>query len=327
MSMVTLKYNQTGDKRLPFVKAIAEILGVKPKYTGVPRCAYIIDFVTVNREGNIEVDSRVDNAKRSSLMQKLTARGYTAEKEASPSDPLPQAVEERIPSAQMNSLQASETMPENNQSEEEQPIPSSRENIESGTIFDVSGQTEDANEITDQPQTGQPAENEPSVSEPPQTEQAAEAEPVGTTISVPRDIFTDLGLENLKKILWAKGELICQALDISSTDIEVTDETVNFPWFGELDADEIKHISQFISGLCEFANTSKRITSKQRKEGNPKFAMRTWAIRLGFNGAEYKGLRAFLMKRLPGDAAWRFGKPENDLPTEPRLPINVQVIA
>ena len=302
MSMVTLKYNQTGDKRLPFVKAIAEILGVKPKYTGVPRCAYIIDFVTVNREGNIEVDGRVDNAKRSSLMQKLTARGYTAEQEASPSDPLPQAVEERIPSAQMNSFQASETTSENNQPDEGQPIPSSPVNIE-------------------------PAEDEPSVSEPAQTEQPAEAEPVGTTISVPRDIFTDLGLENLKKILWAKGELICQALDISSTDIEVTDETVNFPWFGELDADEIKHISQFISGLCEFANTSKRITSKQRKEGNPKFAMRTWAIRLGFNGAEYKGLRAFLMKRLPGDAAWRFGKPENDLPTEPRLPINVQVTA
>jgi hypothetical protein len=161
--------------------------------------------------------------------------------------------------------------------------------------------------------------------EPEQTEEAPA--PVGTTISVPRDIFTDIGLENLKKILWAKGELIRQAFDISSTDIEVTDETVSFPWFGELDADEIRHISQFISGLCEFANTSKRITSKQRHEGNPKFAMRTWAIRLGFKGTEYKGLRAYLMKRLPGDAAWRFGKPENDLPTEPRLPISVKATA
>ena len=73
--------------------------------------------------------------------------------------------------------------------------------------------------------------------------------------------------------------------------------------------------------------TSKRITSKQRRDDNPKFAMRTWAIRLGFNGAEYKGLRAYLMKRLPGDAAWRFGKPDNSLPTEPRLPINVRVTA
>jgi len=132
-----------------------------------------------------------------------------------------------------------------------------------------------------------------------------------TTISVPRDIFTDLALSNLQKLLWAKGELICQALDIASTEIEVTDETVNFPWFGELDADEIKYISQFINGLCEFANLSKRITSKRRKEGNPKFAMRTWAIRLGFKGPEYKRLRAYLLKRLPGDAAWRYGRPDS----------------
>ena len=50
--------------------------------------------------------------------------------------------------------------------------------------------------------------------DPYQTDQPVEDESVGTTISVPRDIFTDLGLENLRKILWAKGELICKALDI-----------------------------------------------------------------------------------------------------------------
>ena len=55
--------------------------------------------------------------------------------------------------------------------------------------------------------------------------------------------------------------------------------------------------------------------------------MRTWAIRLGFNGAEYKDLRKYLMKRLPGDAAWRYGRPENDLSAEPTLPISVQVSA
>ena len=266
--MFTFYYNQGGESRVPFARAVAEIIGVKPKYTGVPRCAYIIDFATVTREGNIEVDEHTDRAKLVNLMQKLMERGYMTE-------------------------QSGERW------EEEPPV--------------------------------QPEEIVNAVVEEQATEQAAEeeqvAEPIGTTISVPRDIFTNLGLENLKKLLWAKNELICQALDIASTDIEVTDEAVSFPWFGELSAEEVKYVSQFISGLCEFANTSKRITSRQRREENPKYAMRTWAIRLGFTGAEHKELRKFLMKRLPGDAAWRFGKPDNVQPLEPRLPISVQVSA
>lgn len=310
MSMITLKYKQTGDKRLPFAKAVSEILGVKPKYTGVPRCAYIIGFATVNREGNIEVDDQTENAKLSSLMQKLAARGYAVEQENTQSSSLPQAVEERMPTTQVDSVPAAETIPESGQREEQLPI-GSPASPEPESIPTVSGQSE----------------NEPSINDQSQAEQPVEDESVGTTISVPRDIFTDLGLENLRKILWAKGELICKALDIENTEIEVTDEAVSFPWFGELNAEEVKYISQFISGLCEFANTSKRITSKQRRDDNPKFAMRTWAIRLGFNGAEYKGLRSYLMKRLPGDAAWRFGKPDNSVPTEPRLPINVRVTA
>lgn len=206
MSMITLKYSQTGEKRLPFAKAVAEILGVKPKYTGVPKCAYIIDFATVNREGNIEVDDRTDNAKLSSLMQKLMGRGYTVEQER---DSLPQAEEERVPPVQMGNAPATETIPDIRQQDENQPP--------------AGNQIEDEPAATDQSQTTQPAEDES----------------VGTTISVPRDIFTDLGLENLKKILWAKGELICKALDIENTEIEVTDETVSFPWFGELSAEEV----------------------------------------------------------------------------------------
>ena len=308
MAKLTLYYHQSGDTRLSFVRAVTDILGVKPKYTGVPKCAYIIDFATVNREGNIEVDERTDSSKLTRLMQKLMERGYMTEQSGAGREvPVPEAAADE-PGQSVPDLVVDGSVPE----------PALEPAVDASA-------TEPVCEAAGDSSAPEPAADTPATDEPEQTEEAPA--PVGTTISVPRDIFTDIGLENLKKILWAKGELIRQALDISSTDIEVTEETVSFPWFGELDAEEIRHISQFISGLCEFANTSKRITSKQRHEGNPKFAMRTWAIRLGFNGAEYKGLRAYLMKRLPGDAAWRFGKPENDLPTEPRLPISVQATA
>ena len=140
-------------------------------------------------------------------------------------------------------------------------------------------------------------------------EQSAE-EDIAMTISMPRGIMTDTGLENLKRLVWAKGELLRQAFAIESTEIEVMDEAISFPWFGKLESEELKYAAQFISGLCRFANSSKRITSKSHSEGNPKFAMRVWAIRMGFSGAEHKELRKFLLRNLPGDAAFRYGRPE-----------------
>ena len=135
-------------------------------------------------------------------------------------------------------------------------------------------------------------------------------EDIAITISMPRGSMTDAGLENLKRLVWAKGELLRQAFNTDSTEIEVTDEAISFPWFGKLEPEELKYAAQFISGLCKFANSSKRITSKRHSEGNPKFAMRVWAIRMGFNGAEQKELRKFLLRNLPGDAAFRYGRPD-----------------
>ena len=125
--------------------------------------------------------------------------------------------------------------------------------------------------------------------------------------------MSELGLENLKKLVHAKEDLLKQAFDIASTEIEVTDEAISFPWFNQLSPDELKYASQFISGLCRFANNSKRITSKRRREDNPKFAMRVWAIRMGFSGEEHKALRKYLMHRLPGDAAFRYGRPDDSM--------------
>ena len=41
---------------------------------------------------------------------------------------------------------------------------------------------------------------------------------------------------------------------------------------------------------------------------NPKFAMRTWLIRLGLVGEEFSTARSFLTKNLDGDAAFRYGR-------------------
>jgi len=168
----------------------------------------------------------------------------------------------------------------------------------------------DTQSVIEQPEEEAKVNDEPEADDAQLTEDEPAGENLTMTISMPRSSMTDAGLENLKRLAWAKSELLRQAFNIENTEIEVTDETVSFPWFGKLEPEELKYAAHFVSGLCKFANDSKRITSKPHHEGNPKFAMRVWAIRMGFSGAEYKDLRKFLLRNLPGDAAFRYGRPD-----------------
>ena len=44
---------------------------------------------------------------------------------------------------------------------------------------------------------------------------------------------------------------------------------------------------------------------KPQQNENPKYAMRTWLLRLGFIGDEFKTAREHFTTRLDGDAAFR----------------------
>ena len=181
--------------------------------------------------------------------------------------------------------------------------------------------TEDAQptESTQPTESIQPTEEPQSTDEPEitiDTEETLADGDIAMTISLPRSVLSDSGLENLRKLIYAKDAILRKALDIDTTEIEVTDEAVSFPWFGRLEPEELKYVSQFLCGMCQFANRMKRITSQRRRDDNPKFAMRVWAIRMGFSGEEYKGLRKYLMHRLPGDSAFRFGRPEEQISKE-----------
>ena len=47
---------------------------------------------------------------------------------------------------------------------------------------------------------------------------------------------------------------------------------------------------------------------KPQQHENPKFAMRTWLLRLGFIGEEFATAREILIRNLSGNAAFRFGR-------------------
>lgn len=251
MSMFTFHYNQSGDARKLFVKAVSEVLETKPRYLGMPSMAYEIGFATVTKEGNIELNSRTGSEQVENLVDRLAERGY---------EPDP---------AEMPHRSAEDELQNAGQSEEEaQTFEALSENTVS-------------------------VENGASL-----------------TVSVPRGLFRDPALENLRRLLVVKHDLICKALEIESTAIEVSGEAVSFPWWNRpLEPEQVHVCSQFIDRLCKFAIASKRVTANIKPSRNERFDMRCWLIRLGCSGPEYKALRAAFMKNLVGDAAWKNGRP------------------
>lgn len=133
---------------------------------------------------------------------------------------------------------------------------------------------------------------------------AAHSETVGLTVEVPLE---GAAVENLTKLLEAKGRLIRRALAVDKLPIEVTDSTVKFPWFSECGADECKAYTHFVSALCDLAANAKRVTAKEKETDNDKYAFRCFLLRLGFIGSEYKAERKILLRNLTGSSAFRLG--------------------
>ena len=77
---------------------------------------------------------------------------------------------------------------------------------------------------------------------------------------------------------------------------------------GGIHGGEIKSYIQLCLALSEMAKELKTASPKEPQRENPKFAMRTWLMRLGFIGEEFATAREILTRNLDGDAAFRFGR-------------------
>jgi len=142
-------------------------------------------------------------------------------------------------------------------------------------------------------------------------EQSEAEEITGVCISMPRSLFTDSNLDNLKAIVAAKGNLIKKALGADDLPLEITDTKVSFPWFAGIPTpEELKAYDTFICKLCEMARNQKRVTAKEKETDNEKYAFRCFLLRLGFIGAEFKAERKILLRNLTGSSAFRSGQPK-----------------
>lgn len=75
-----------------------------------------------------------------------------------------------------------------------------------------------------------------------------------------------------------------------------------------LHAGQLKSYIQLCLALSQMAKTVKSASPKPQQNENPKYAMRTWLLRLGFIGDEFKTAREILTKRLTGNTAFRNGR-------------------
>jgi hypothetical protein len=75
-----------------------------------------------------------------------------------------------------------------------------------------------------------------------------------------------------------------------------------------LHAGQLKSYIQLCLALSQMAKTVRTASPKPQQNDNPKYAMRTWLLRLGFIGDEFKTARELYTKRLSGDTAFRNGR-------------------
>ena len=87
-----------------------------------------------------------------------------------------------------------------------------------------------------------------------------------------------------------------------------TKGTVEFRCFNSTThAGKIKAYIQFCLAISHQALTQKSASSRKTATTNEKYTFRTWLLRLGLIGDEFKTARLHLLAKLEGDIAWRNG--------------------
>ena len=135
-------------------------------------------------------------------------------------------------------------------------------------------------------------------------------EPCGVCISMPKNLFTDSGLENLKALIATKGSLIKKALGVNDLPLEITDTKVSFPWFpaastpDEMNAYDTFYLQAVRNGTESETGKRHRKAHRQRKIRIPLFPPSTRLHRRGVqNGPEDPARQAHrffgFQRRLP----------------------------
>ena len=83
-----VEFNKKGAERKELIKAISEILNTKPKYLGMPTAAYDFGGLIVDKNGALNFEENVFPKDIENLLLKLQSKGFYAEDNDLPKEPV-----------------------------------------------------------------------------------------------------------------------------------------------------------------------------------------------------------------------------------------------
>lgn len=291
-----LKYELACPDRKELVSRLAEITGIRPRYTFVPRCAYIIGEYAVEKDGTLIVsEEAVDEEIIHTLQQENLIQGSGNEAvNRAANEPI--MVEHRAETVTQDTVEdaVQETQQEESTAETD--------------TSNVSNHVEELPDVSDEPDVPEtsPVDDANEEAEEEAAEENDQTEQDSFCISLPKSKLPSDAQEKLNKILESKGKLIQKALGASSLTVETDEEKVSFPWFSFIpNAEQADAYTKFITALCKMAREQKRVSAKEKPNENEKYAFRCFLLRLGFIGDEFKGDRKILLQNFEGSSAFR----------------------
>ena len=327
-----LKFELNVAERKTLAKRMEELTGIHPYYTKAPLYSYDIGNYTIDRDGNLLVEPENADAEllTTLLNEGLICGGESIESEdtqpenTEPTDHLEEEPVTEDTEAETEVLDEQE--PEDADTAEDEPA-------EAGA--------EEASE-PDNTAEDDTIEDEPDA-ELQETEDQPEEVPLDLELAFPVSQHNGVTLRNLVNLLYSRGKLIGKATgghfhveeglveklkDDSCTfaimnfinavsdyeaehgaaleGLKITTEKVIFTGFPTAsDHEHLTAFAQLAVLMNQQAISQKRIQAKDVNDENEKYALRTWLLRLGMNGPDFKETRKILMENLSGHAAFR----------------------
>ena len=290
-----LKFELNIADRKTLANRMEELTGIHPYYTRAPLYVYDIGNYTIDRDGNLLVEpENADAELLTTLLNEGVIRGG-------------------------ESVESTDDQPENTEP---------TENL--------------AEEPVAEEEPDDTAEDEPDA-EGSESEEQPEEVPLDLELAFSTSQHNGVSLRNLVNLIYSRGRLISKATgghfhvetdlvetlrDDSCTytvanfiealksyeaqcgtameGLVITEEKVSFTGFPTAsDYDHLTAFGHLAILMNQQAISQKRIQAKDVNDENEKYALRTWLLRLGMNGPDFKETRKILMENLSGHAAFR----------------------
>lgn len=333
-----LKFELNVAERKTLAKRMEELTGIHPYYTKAPLYSYDIGSYTIDRDGNLLVEpENADAELLTTLLNEGLIRGgesiESTDEQMENTEPTDHLEEDPvIEDTEAETEVLDEQEPEDADTAEDEPAEAEAEEASEPDNTAEDDATEDEPET--EVQEGEESQ---------ETEDQPEEVPLDLELAFPVSQHNGVTLRNLVNLLYSRGKLIGKATgghfhveeglveklkDDSCTfaimnfinavsdyetehgaaleGLKITTEKVTFTGFPTApDHEHLTAFAQLAVLMNQQAISQKRIQAKNVNDENEKYALRTWLLRLGMNGPDFKETRKILMEKLSGHAAFR----------------------